>query len=392
MTILERGARALLHARRADIAPFIAMDVMSSARAIEAAGRSVIHMEIGEPGAPAPRAAREAAKAALDIGRVAYTPALGLPELRARIARHYLDFYGLAVSPERVAVTTGSSSGFVLAFLALFDPGQRVAIASPGYPPYRTILEALGLVPVEIEVGSESRWALDGAAIARAHAAAPLDGVLMMSPANPSGTMIDAGVLEDIATTCRALGIRLISDEIYHGLSYGKRAETVLRFDADAVVINSFSKYWCMTGWRIGWMIVPEALQRPVERLAQNLFISAPTLSQIAATAAMDAHEELEEVRVSYARNREVLLRELPKVGIANFLPADGAFYLYADIGHLTNDSAVFARAMLEEAGVATTPGLDFDRERGQRFLRFSFAGSEADVGEAVARLKAWRG
>lgn len=391
MTSNDRVTRALLHARRADIAPFIAMDVMSSARAIEAAGRSVIHMEIGEPGAPAPRAAREAAMAALEVGRIAYTPALGLPELRARIARHYRDAYGLEVAPDRVAVTTGSSSGFVLAFLALFDPGQRVAIASPGYPPYRTILEALGLVPVEIEVGPESRWALDGEAIARAHAVAPLDGVLMMSPANPSGTMISAETLEDIATTCRTLGIRLISDEIYHGLGYGMRAESVLRTAPDAVVINSFSKYWCMTGWRIGWMIVPEALQRPVERLAQNLFISAPTLSQIAATAAMDAHEELEEVRASYGRNRDLLLRELPKIGFGNFLPPDGAFYLYADVGHLTNDSAVFARAMLEEAGVAATPGLDFDRARGQRFLRFSFAGSEADVAEAVARLRAWR-
>jgi aspartate/methionine/tyrosine aminotransferase len=381
----------MLHARRAEIAPFIAMDVMSSARRLEAAGRDVVHMEIGEPGHGAPKPAIDVAMARLASGRIGYTEALGLPELRARIARHYRDVHGLEVGAERIAVTTGSSSGFVLAFLAMFDPGQRVAIASPGYPPYRTILQALGLEPVEIEVGAAQRWALDGKAIARAHAERPLDGLLIMSPANPSGTMIDATALQDIATTCRDLGIRLISDEIYHGLTYGMAATSALRFDDDAVIINSFSKYWCMTGWRVGWMVLPETLLRPVERLAQNLFISAPTLSQVAATAAMDAHEELAVVHEGYARNRDLLLRELPRAGLDSFLPPDGAFYLYADIGHLTNDSAAFARAMLDEAGVAATPGMDFDHARGSRFLRFSYAGSEADIAEAVRRIALWR-
>jgi aspartate/methionine/tyrosine aminotransferase len=381
----------MLHARRAEIAPFIAMDVMSSARRLESKGRHVIHMEIGEPGHGAPKPAIEAATARLAGGRIGYTEALGLPELRARIARHYLDVHGIEITAERIAVTTGSSSGFVLAFLSMFDPGQRVAIASPGYPPYRTILQALGLEPVEIEVGAAQRWALDGEAIARTHAERPLDGLLIMSPANPSGTMIDAAALEGIATTCRELGIRLISDEIYHGLTYGMAAESALRFDDDAVIINSFSKYWCMTGWRVGWMVLPEALLRPVERLAQNLFISAPTLSQVAAIAAMDAREELAAVHEGYARNRDLLLRELPRAGLDSFLPPDGAFYLYADIGHLTNDSAAFARAMLDEAGVAATPGMDFDHARGSRFLRFSYAGSEADIAEAVRRISLWR-
>jgi aspartate/methionine/tyrosine aminotransferase len=391
MTDRERRARDMLHARRAEIAPFIAMDVMSSARRLEGTGRHVVHMEIGEPGTGAPKPAIEAAMARLARGGIGYTEALGLPELRSRISRHYREMYGLDVAAERIAVTTGSSSGFVLAFLAMFDPGQRVAIASPGYPPYRTILQALGLEPVEIEVGHAQRWALDGEAVARAHAERPLDGLLIMSPANPSGTMIDASALEGIATTCRDLGIRLISDEIYHGLTYGMAAESALRFDDDAVIINSFSKYWCMTGWRVGWMVLPESLLRPVERLAQNLFISAPTLSQVAAIAAMDAHEELAAVHGGYARNRDLLMRELPKAGIDRFLPPDGAFYLYADIGNLTNDSAAFATAMLDEAAVAATPGMDFDPARGARFLRFSYAGSEADIADAVQRIAGWR-
>jgi aspartate/methionine/tyrosine aminotransferase len=387
----QSRAHPVLHAARADIEPFIAMDVMSAAQRQERAGRSIVYMAIGEPGAQAPLAAREAAARYLQDGRIGYTEALGMAELRARIARHYADGYGIAVSPDRIAVTTGSSCGFLLAFLALFDPGARVAIASPGYPPYRTILQTLGLEPVEIELGPSDGWTLTGEAIARAHARTPLAGVLVMSPSNPTGTVIPGETLKGIASTCRALGIRLISDEIYHGLTYGVPAETALRFDEEAVIINSFSKYWCMTGWRVGWMVVPEALRRPVERLAQNLFISPPTLSQVAAIAAMDATAELENVRTGYAENRALLLSELPDAGFTHFLPADGAFYLYADVGHLTNDSAGFARAMLEEAGVAVTPGMDFDRQRGQRFVRFSFAGSRADIVEAVHRLKTWR-
>jgi aspartate/methionine/tyrosine aminotransferase len=366
------------------------MDVLSAARRLEAEGRSVIHMEIGEPSFPAPKEAREAAAEALKGGLIGYTEALGRPSLRRKIARHYRDAYGLVIAPERIAVTIGSSAGFLLVFLALFNPGERVAISAPGYPPYKTMLTAFGLEPVEIETGPDTRWALDAAAIEKAHAAGPLAGVLLMSPANPSGTVIAPEALAEIAGTCRRLGIRLVSDEIYHGLTYGAAAETALRFADDAIIVNSFSKYWCMTGWRIGWLVVPEGMERTFERLAQNLFISAPLLSQIAAEAALDAKDELEDIRAIYARNRALLLDVLPGAGMDSFLPADGAFYLYADIARFTNDSVAFAKALLEEAGVAATPGNDFDRARGHRYLRFSFAGAESEIAEAAARMKKW--
>jgi aspartate/methionine/tyrosine aminotransferase len=386
----EEHARRLLNAKRAEVEPFIAMDVLSAARRLEAAGRSIIHMEIGEPSFPAPQAARKAAADALTGGLIGYTEALGRPSLRARIAHHYRDTYGLDLPPERIAVTIGSSAGFLLAFLALFNPGERVAISAPGYPPYKTMLTAFGLEAVEIETGPETRWALDAAAIEKAHAQTPLSGVLLMSPANPSGTVIAPQALSDIATVCKRLRIRLISDEIYHGLTYGPPAETALRFDDQAIIVNSFSKYWCMTGWRIGWLVVPEGLERTFERLAQNLFISAPLLSQIAAEAALDAKEELEDIRAIYARNRALLLEALPQCGMDSFLPADGAFYLYADITRFTNDSVTFAKTLLEEAGVAATPGNDFDRARGHRYLRFSFAGKEAEIAEAASRIQKW--
>jgi aspartate/methionine/tyrosine aminotransferase len=372
------------------VASFLAMDVLSAAAAKERRGDSVIHMEVGQPSAPAPRAAREAAKAALDLGRIGYTEALGMSALRERIARHYRDTYGVSIAPERVVVTTGSSAGFVLAFLSLFDPGQRVAITAPGYPAYRNILEALGIEPVTIPLTKADGWIMIAEAIAKAHAERPLHGILAMSPANPSGTMIGRRALAELGETCRRLGLWFVSDEIYHGLTYGESASTALASDDDAVVINSFSKYYCMTGWRIGWIVVPERLVRPIERLAQNLYISPPYLSQVAALAVFDAMEELEAVKAGYARNRAYLLEELPKAGITEMHPVDGAFYIYADIARFTNDSIGFSRRMLEEAGVAATPGLDFDPIEGSHYLRLSFAGSENDCRETVARLKGW--
>jgi aspartate/methionine/tyrosine aminotransferase len=372
------------------VASFLAMDVLSAAAAKERRGDSVIHMEVGQPSAPAPRAAREAAKAALDLGRIGYTEALGISALRERIARHYRDTYGVGIAPERVVVTTGSSAGFVLAFLSLFDPGQRVAITAPGYPAYRNILEALGIEPVTIPLAKADGWIMTAQAIERAHAEKPLHGILAMSPANPSGTMIGRKALAELGETSRRLGLWFVSDEIYHGLTYGEPASTALATDDDAVVINSFSKYYCMTGWRIGWIVVPERLVRPIERLAQNLYISPPYLSQVAALAAFDAVEELEAVKAGYARNRAYLLEELPKAGITEMHPVDGAFYIYADIARFTNDSIGFSKRMLEETGVAATPGLDFDPIEGSHYLRLSFAGSESDCRETVARLKGW--
>jgi aspartate/methionine/tyrosine aminotransferase len=380
-----------LIARRMDrVSSFLAMDVLSAAAAKERRGDSVIHMEVGQPSAPAPRAAREAAKAALDLGRIGYTEALGISALRERIARHYREAYGVGIAPERVVVTTGSSAGFVLAFLSLFDPGQRVAITAPGYPAYRNILEALGIEPVTIPLAKADGWIMTAQAVERAHAENPLHGILAMSPANPSGTMIGRKALAELGETCRRLGLWFVSDEIYHGLTYGEPASTALATDDDAVVINSFSKYYCMTGWRIGWIVVPERLVRPIERLAQNLYISPPYLSQVAALAAFDAAEELEAVKAGYARNRAYLLEELPKAGITEMHPVDGAFYIYADIARFTNDSIGFSKRMLEETGVAATPGLDFDPIEGSHYLRLSFAGSESDCRETVARLKGW--
>jgi aspartate/methionine/tyrosine aminotransferase len=377
-------------ALRAAIAPFIAMEVLSQAGAIEAKGGSVVHMELGEPGAPAPRAAREAAKRAIEDGRVGYTPALGIPSLRERIARHYRDVYGLTLDPERIAVTTGSSAGFILAFLACFDIGDRVAISSPGYPAYRNILEALGIEPVVIETGPADRWTITPEALSAAHRKKKLKGVLVMSPANPTGVMMSADAIAALARTCDQLGLWFISDEIYHGLTYEAPASTALAASTDAIIVNSFSKYFCMTGWRIGWLVLPPRLLRPVERLAQNLFISPPYVSQVAAQAAFEARGELEAVREGYAQSRAHLLEALPRLGFCDLAPVDGAFYVYGDVTRLTNDSLEFCGRALAEAGVALTPGVDFDRARGARHVRLSFAGSPESVREGVERLACW--
>lgn len=378
-------------ARRLErVAPFLAMDVLAAAAAKERRGDRVIHMEVGQPSAPAPRAAREAAKAALETGRIGYTEALGIRPLRERIARHYRDAYGVEVAPDRVIVTTGSSAGFVLAFLALFDAGRRVAITAPGYPAYRNILAALDFEAPEIPLAQADGWIMTAEAVERLHRERPLHGILAMSPANPSGTMIGRDALAALGETCRRHGLWFISDEIYHGLTYGEPAATALAFDDDAVVINSFSKYYCMTGWRVGWIIVPERLVRPIERLAQNLYISPPYLSQVAALASFEATEELEAVKAGYAKNRALLLEELPRLGLPDMHPVDGAFYIYADIARFTNDSIAFCRRMLDEAGVAATPGVDFDPAEGAHHLRLSFAGSEDDCREAVQRLRRW--
>jgi aspartate/methionine/tyrosine aminotransferase len=383
-------AQPALSRRVERVAPFLAMDVLAAATAKERRGESVIHMELGQPSAPAPRLAREAAMRALEGGRIGYTEALGIGPLRERIARHYRETYGVAVAPEQVVVTTGSSAGFVLAFLSLFDAGARVAITAPGYPAYRNILEALDLEAAALPLERASGFVMTAAAVEAAHAERPLAGILAMSPANPSGTMIGADALAALGETCRRLGLWFVSDEIYHGLTYGEPARTALSVDADAIVVNSFSKYFCMTGWRIGWLVVPPRLVRAVERLAQNLYISPPYLSQVAALAAFEAIEELEAVRAGYARNRALLLDAFPGLGLGDTHPVDGAFYIYADVARFTNDSIGFCRRMLEEAGVAATPGVDFDAAEGSRWVRFSFAGSHEDCAEAVRRLKGW--
>lgn len=380
----------LAPSRRSDVPPFMVMDVMAAAARIEAAGGHVIHMEVGQPAAGAPTTAIAAAHVALEAGRIDYTSALGIPSLRARIARHYRDAYGCDVSPERIVVTTGSSGGFVLAFLAMFEPGDRVAVTVPGYPPYRHILTALGCEPVLIETTNETRHALTGEALLAAHRKAPLKGVLVGSPANPTGTMMSREALASLIAAAEDAGIRFISDEIYHGLDYAFPAVTAAALSDHALVINSFSKYFCMTGWRVGWMVVPEILVRPIERLQQNLSISVPSLSQIAAEAAFDGAAEMEEIKHGYQENRRILIEGLPKAGLTRFLPADGAFYLYADVSDFTSDSFEFAKQMLEQAHVAVTPGLDFDPIHGRSFIRLSYARSAAEMREAVDRIAHW--
>src|ERR1700754_1217567 len=391
-TLGNRLGQWLEPSRRSDVPPFMVMDVMAAAGRIEAAGGHVIHMEVGQPAAGAPKTAVAAAHAALAAGRIDYTSALGIPSLRARIARHYRDSYGCDVSPDRIVVTTGSSGGFILAFLSMFEPGDRVAVTVPGYPPYRHILTALGCEPVLIETSNETRHALTGEALLAVHRKTPLKGVLVGSPANPTGTMMSREALTGLIGAAEGAGIRFISDEIYHGLDYAFPAVTAAELSPQALVINSFSKYFCMTGWRVGWMVVPGPLVRPIERLQQNLAISVPTLSQIAAEAAFEGREEMEEVKRGYQENRRILIEGLPQAGLTDFLPADGAFYLYADVSDFTADSLEFAKAMLEKASVAATPGVDFDPMHGRSFIRLSYARSAGEMREAVTRIARWIG
>ena len=384
------ASAAFKPSRRSDIRPFVAMDVLAQANERQAAGERVIHMELGQPSAPTPQAVLAAARAGLEFGKLGYTEALGTWPLRRRIARHYAEAYGIELEPTRVAVTTGSSSAFTLVFLAAFNPGDRVAVSSPGYPAYRNILKALGLEVVEIELTAESGPNITPEQLEAAHTAAPLAGVLIASPANPTGSMLTPEGLERLVATAEALDIRFLSDEIYHGLVYRGAADTAIRHSDVAVTINSFSKYYCMPGWRVGWVVLPEELVRPVERLAQNLYLSPPDLSQRAALGAFNAIDELEAIKAGYVESRKLLLERLPRLGLESAYPADGAFYLYASITRLSNDSADFAQQMLANAGVAATPGFDFDLNRGAGTIRFSFAGSPPDIAEAVERLEDW--
>ena len=369
--------------KRSEVDPFIVMDVMDAAARAEAEGRHIIHMEVGQPGTPAPEGARRALTQAMEADALGYTVALGLPALRARIAELYGERHGIDLSPDRVVVTAGSSGAFILAFTALFDAGDRVALGAPGYPSYRQILRALDLVPVDIETRIEDRFQPVPAQLPD-----DIQGLIVASPANPSGTMLDRPALSGLIEATAARGASFVSDEIYHGLDYGFDPVSALEIADEAYVINSFSKYFSMTGWRVGWMVVPEDHVRVVERLAQNMFICPPHASQAAALAAMDCSEELEANVAVYARNRALMLEGLPKAGFTKIAPPDGAFYIYADVSDFTDDSRRFAQEILSEAGVAVTPGLDFDKARGGGTLRLSYARSSADIAEGLERLR----
>jgi aspartate/methionine/tyrosine aminotransferase len=385
---------ALKTGKGASAPPFMVMDVIAAANARQAAlaagAPHVIRMEVGQPGTGAPAGAVAAAQAALRSGHpLGYTEAFGLRSLRERIADHAANWYGLHVPIERIAVTVGASGAFPLAFLAAFDPGDRIALAAPFYPPYVNILTALGMVPVILEAGLQTRFQ---PSVAMLEQLDPLpDGLIVASPCNPAGTMLHSDELASIATWCHRHGVRLLSDEIYHGLNYDSPIASAAQFSDSAIVVNSFSKYFSMTGWRIGWLVLPPDLARPVERLAQNFFISAPYISQVAAEAAFDCHAELQANIARYRRSRDHLMAALPAAGFGRLSPAEGAFYLFADIGDRSNDSAAFCARMLQEVGVAVSPGVDFDRTRGNRFVRFSYCGPEEDMRAAAERLLGWR-
>jgi aspartate/methionine/tyrosine aminotransferase len=377
--------------RRGLVPPFIAMDVMRAANEREAAGQSVIHLEVGQPGTPAPAAVLDAARRALAEDRIGYTDALGIRPLREAIAGHYREQYGVAVEPAEIVVTTGSSAAFQLAFLAAFEPGDRVALAAPGYPAYRNILTALDLEPVLIEVGENAHYQPNPELLAEA---GDLAGLIVASPANPTGTMIPAADLARLSDYCRDRGIRLVSDEIYHGITYETAPQTARAFgprdQGEPIVINSFSKYYSMTGWRLGWMVVPSDLARSVECLAQNFYISPPALSQLAALPVFGCRVELDGHVARYRANRDRLIATMRQAGLTRFAPAEGAFYLYVDVSALTRDSVAFCRRLLAETGVAVTPGRDFDPLHGDSWIRLSFAGSAEDIAEAARRLSEW--
>ena len=369
---------------RGAVDPFIVMDVMEAARQAEAAGRHIIHMEVGQPATPAPLGARNVLRDSLNATAMGYTVALGLPELRARIADLYGEWYDVDLDSNRVIVTSGSSAGFLLSFTSLFDAGERVGIGAPGYPSYRQILKALDLTEVNIPTSAANKFQPHPNDLA----SLSLNGLLVASPSNPTGTMLSRGELGALIEATERSEAAFISDEIYHGIEYETKAVSALEITNNCYVINSFSKYFSMTGWRIGWMVVPENHIRQVERLAQNMFICAPHASQVVALASMECREELIAYKAVYEKNRRLMIDGLPEAGFDRIAPPDGAFYIYADISHLTSDSLSFAREILREAGVAVTPGLDFDTQRGAGSLRFSYAGSSEDIQEGLHRLK----
>ncbi|MGD9509601.1 MAG: pyridoxal phosphate-dependent aminotransferase [Geminicoccaceae bacterium] len=376
--------------RRSAIDPFIVMEVMAAANARARRGGDVLHLEVGEPAAGAPPAALEAVRTAMAGGPCGYTEAFGLPMLRHALAEQYRRQYQVSAAPARIALTVGASGAFILAFLAAFDAGDRVIVTEPGYPAYRNILSALGIevvsVPTDLATGFQPTPEL----LDRVQG--PIAGLVLASPSNPTGSVLSRTGLARVSAWCAQRGVRIISDEIYHGITYDEPADTILAFAPDAIVVNSFSKFYGMTGWRLGWLVLPQELVAPVTRLAQNLFISAPAIAQHAALGAMSDLPELQRRLEHYRRNRALLLDRLPRMGLSRMAPPDGAFYLYVDIGHLGLGSVELCRKLLDDTGVALTPGVDFDPGRGDRYVRLSFAGAENDVAEAARRMEGWFG
>ena len=378
---------ALKTSSRTDIAPFYVMEVMRAAAALEASGSEVLHLEVGQPSTPAPEGARDRAISAIQNEILGYTSALGMDSLRERLSLHYREWYDTEVGPERIAITLGASGAFTLAFLACFEAGDRVAVPTPGYPCYRNTLRALGVEVIDLPVGYDTRFQPSPRIL---EPLGPIDGLVVASPSNPTGTMLLPSELTELTHWCATESVRLISDEIYHGITYGTSAPTVAAEWDEAVIVNSFSKYFSMTGWRLGWLVLPQNLVSPVERLAQNAFIAAASVSQHAALGAFESHGELEANVERYSVNRNILLEGLPRAGITQLAPADGTFYIWAQVDHLSDDSQNLAEEWLKDLGIAVTPGIDFDPSQGHRFIRFSFAGSTREVEETVRKLVVW--
>ena len=370
--------------------PFYAMEILAMAKAKEAQGVEISHLEVGEPGAQVAPKVREAVVNTVLNDRQGYTHAKGNASLREKLVTYYRAQHGVIVDPDNILVTNGSSAGFTLAFLSAFEKGARIAVTRPGYPAYLNILSSLGFEPAEIAISAENGWKLTAEQIRETHKRAPLDGLLLASPANPTGAMVTTDELKEIVSVCRDLGIRFISDEIYHGLSHGDKEATALQFGDDSIVINSFSKYYCMTGWRIGWMVLPKSLVRRTEIMAQNMFISAPSMSQVAAEAALDCREYYDEQKRKYVQNGALLTKALNEMGFRDARQSDGAFYAYVNIADFSNDSIEFCQKLLERGDVAATPGVDFDRQEGHKFVRFSYAGARADIENAIEKLAAF--
>ena len=369
--------------KRGNVDPFIVMDVMENARKAEESGRNIIHMEVGQPSTAIPSDALERTSQKMKSSPLGYTVALGLPELRKKISDLYGRWYNLDLDPARVIVTSGSSGAFILSFTALFDEGARVGIGSPGYPSYRQILKSLGILPIDIETSFENKFQPTKNDILSQN----LDGLLVASPSNPSGTMLSRRELENLIDTSHSIGANFISDEIYHGIEYEKKAISALEITDECYVINSFSKFFSMTGWRVGWMVVPQNHIRIVERLAQNLFICSSHVSQVAALEAMSCEEELAQNLDIYRKNRQIIMDGLQQIGLQSFAPPDGAFYFYIDISKYSDDSISFCNDILEEVGVAITPGVDFDPKRGKTTIRISYARSTEEITAGIMRL-----
>ncbi len=372
------------------IDPFVAMEIMKRANKLEKNGRKIFHMELGEPGGGAPLAVIESAKEILlnNNLHLGYTEAIGIPSLRRRISQYYEDYYKVQIDPERIVVTTGSSAGFLLGFLAAFNPGSRIGLTEPGYPAYRNIVKALGMNVVRIPTEASNKYQPDPSLLDRFM---PLDGLVVASPANPTGTMLNEQNFRAIVNWAESSKVKIISDEVYHGITYDCHPTTMEQLGSNGIIVNSFSKYFGMTGWRIGWAVVPKDMVIKVERLAQNLFISPPSLSQHIALSAFNCIAELNNRVEQYSTNRDVFLKALPRAGIKKIAPSDGAFYIFADVSSITDDSSKFCERMLDDIGVAATPGIDFDTVRGKRYIRFSIAGSSSMITQAATAMSEWK-